>query len=286
VRLYQVAQKDGESLYNVWERFKEMLRLCPHHGLDKWLIIHTFYNGLLYTTKIYVDAAAGGALMNKTYTAAYVLIENMAQNHYQWTSERVITASSPSKKEAGMYGISSLDHLTAKVDALTRKFDKMNTSVVTPAPVSPPCKVCGVFDHIGIDCQLGSAVEGVKQINYAQYNQGMRQNQNFYKTPHNSFGQQTAPPGYANNQRVPQKSSLEILLEKYVMDQSKQIQELKNQTGFLNDSLVKLTLKVDSIATHTKMLETQISQVAQQVAISSQTPGVFPSQTETTPSAI
>jgi len=46
------------------------------------------------------------------------------------------------------------------------------------------------------------------------------------------------------------------------MGQSKQLQELKNQTGFLNDSLVKLTSKVDSIATHNKMLETQISQVA------------------------
>ena len=56
----------------------------------------------------------------------------------------------------------------------------MNTSVVTPAPVSPPCKVCGVFGHIDVDCQLGSAIEGVEQ-NYAQYNQGMRQNQFFLK---------------------------------------------------------------------------------------------------------
>jgi len=151
-QITQFTQKDGESLYDAWERFKEMLRFCPHHGLEKWLIIHTFYNGLLYTTKIYVDAAAGGALMNKTYTAAYALIENMAQNHYEWTSERVITASSPSKKEAGMYEISSLDHLAAKVDALTQKFDKMNTSAVTPAPVSPPCEVCGVFNLIGVDC--------------------------------------------------------------------------------------------------------------------------------------
>ena len=109
-----------------------------------------------------------------------------------------------------MYEISSIDHLAAKVDALIQKFHKMNTSAVTPAPVSPPCKVCGVFDHIDVDCQLGSAIEGVEQENYAQYNQGMRQNQFFFKTPHNSFGQQTTPPGYANNQRVPQKSSLEI----------------------------------------------------------------------------
>ena len=72
-----------------------MLRLCPHHGLEKWLIIHTFYNGLLFTTKMNVDAAAGGALMNKTYTGAYALIEDMTQNYYQWTSERAITIVAP-----------------------------------------------------------------------------------------------------------------------------------------------------------------------------------------------
>ena len=55
-----------------------MLRLCPHHGLEKWLIVHTFYNGLSYTTKMTVDAAAGGALMNKNCTKAYTLIEDMA----------------------------------------------------------------------------------------------------------------------------------------------------------------------------------------------------------------
>jgi len=90
---------------------------------------------------------------------------------------------------------------------------------------------------------------------------------------------------FSSNQRVPQKYSLEILMENYVMNQSKQLQELKNQTGFLNDSLSKLNTKVDSIANHTKMLETQISQVAQQVAASSQTPRVFPGQTEANPKA-
>jgi len=69
------------------------------------------------------------------------------------------------------------------------------------------------------------------------------------------------------------------------MNQSKQLQELKNQTGFLNDSLTKLNAKVDSFATHNKMFETQISQVAQQVATSSQTPGIIPGQTEANPKA-
>jgi hypothetical protein len=64
-QITRFTQRDGESLYDTWERFKEMVRLCPHHGLEKWLIIHTFYNGLLYTTKINVDAVAGGTLINQ-----------------------------------------------------------------------------------------------------------------------------------------------------------------------------------------------------------------------------
>jgi len=231
-----------------------------------------------------VDAAAGGALMNKNYTEAYALIEDMAQNHYQWINERAITASSPSKKEAGIHEVSNFDHLAAKVDALTLKFEKMNVSAVTNAHVSPPCEICDISGHICVDCHLGSAISGIKQVNYTQYTQGMRQNQNFYKNTQNSFGK-VAPPDYINNQRVAQKSSLEILMENYVMNQFKQLQELKNQIGFLNDSLSKLNTKVDSIATHTKMLETQISQVAQQMPASSQSPGVFLGETEANPKA-
>ena len=55
-----------------------MLRLCPHHGLEKWVTLHTFYNCLTCMTKITVDAAAGGALINKDFTTAYPLIEDMA----------------------------------------------------------------------------------------------------------------------------------------------------------------------------------------------------------------
>ena len=69
------------------------------------------------------------------------------------------------------------------------------------------------------------------------------------------------------------------------MNQSKHLEELKTQIGFLNDSLTKLNAKVDSFATHNKMLETQISQVAQQVATSSQTQRIFLGQTEANPKA-
>ncbi|KAF7823643.1 uncharacterized protein G2W53_021787 [Senna tora] len=54
---------DNESLYEAWERFKELLRKCPHHRLPKWLQVQTFYNGLSSEIRMSIDAATDGALM-------------------------------------------------------------------------------------------------------------------------------------------------------------------------------------------------------------------------------
>lgn len=37
---------DAESLYEANDRYKDLLRRCPHHGLPKWIQVQTFYNGL------------------------------------------------------------------------------------------------------------------------------------------------------------------------------------------------------------------------------------------------
>jgi hypothetical protein len=236
-KLYQFTQKEGESLYDSWKRYKEMLRLCPHHGLESLLIIHTFYNGLSYATKISVDAAAGDALMNKDFKTVYALIGDMALNLFQWTDKEVVTKSSPSKRRAGMYEVSNYDHLAAKIDALTHNFEKLNVSAITYTSTPPSCETCG-------ERKLGS----VEQINFIQNNKG------------------TAPPSYANVQRVIQKSNLELLLENYLFNQFEQLRELEDQTRLLTDTLATLTSKVDSISSHNKILETQLSQVIQKVS--------------------
>ena len=124
-----------------------MMRMCPHHGLEKWLIIHTFYNGLLYNTRLSIDAAAGGTLMDKPYDEANQLIENMAQNHYQWGGER--TSVEKTQTKSGMYEISSLDKVNAKVDALTQKIESLTLPpAATVAAVTPSCKVCEVPGHV------------------------------------------------------------------------------------------------------------------------------------------
>ncbi|KAG8485627.1 hypothetical protein CXB51_018936 [Gossypium anomalum] len=75
---------DLETLYNAWERYKDLLWRCPHHGLPLWLQVQTFYNGVNPSTRQMIDAAAGGTMNNKTPEAAYKFIEELSLNNYQW----------------------------------------------------------------------------------------------------------------------------------------------------------------------------------------------------------
>lgn len=49
----------------------------------------TFYNGLTYTTMMTMNAAHKGAHMTKYGDEAYVVIEEMAMNYYQWVDDIV-----------------------------------------------------------------------------------------------------------------------------------------------------------------------------------------------------
>ena len=66
----------GETLYEYWERFKKLCASCPHHQISEQLLIQYFYEGLLPMERSIIDAASGGALVNKPPEAAKQLITN------------------------------------------------------------------------------------------------------------------------------------------------------------------------------------------------------------------
>ncbi|GJT90993.1 reverse transcriptase domain-containing protein [Tanacetum coccineum] len=62
------TQKFEETFSEAWERFKEMLRACPHHGFTKLTQVDTFYNGLNENDQDSLNAAAGGNLLMERET--------------------------------------------------------------------------------------------------------------------------------------------------------------------------------------------------------------------------
>ncbi|KAI3706942.1 hypothetical protein L6452_25039 [Arctium lappa] len=79
-----IKQKDTESLYEYWEHFKRLCVSCPQHGISEQLLIQYFYEGLLPMERKMMDAASGGAIVNKTPTEARNLIDTMAENSKQF----------------------------------------------------------------------------------------------------------------------------------------------------------------------------------------------------------
>nr|GEX96196.1 reverse transcriptase domain-containing protein [Tanacetum cinerariifolium] len=57
------TQRFEEAFGEAWERFKEMLRACPHHGFSELTQIDTFYNGLNEQDQDSLNATTGGNLL-------------------------------------------------------------------------------------------------------------------------------------------------------------------------------------------------------------------------------
>nr|GEY58535.1 reverse transcriptase domain-containing protein [Tanacetum cinerariifolium] len=57
------TQKFEETFGEAWERFKEMLRACPHHGFSELTQIDTFYNGMNEQDQDSLNAVTGGNLL-------------------------------------------------------------------------------------------------------------------------------------------------------------------------------------------------------------------------------
>ena len=135
-------QYEGESFYEAWERFKDLLRKCPDHSFTKWMQVHHFYNGLSRPTRTLIDASSGGAIMGKNEVEAYHILENIALNDCQWLVERVAP-----KKPARVFDLDMFTNFSAQVSTLSKKLQatqqlgsQLSAHKVKESPLA--CKQC------------------------------------------------------------------------------------------------------------------------------------------------
>ncbi|KAH9651058.1 Endonuclease [Citrus sinensis] len=137
LKLFLEANK---SLYEAWERFKELIRRCLHHGIPSCIQLETFYNGLNPSTRLKVDASANGALLSKSYTEAYEILERIANNNYQWPSARQPAA----RGSTGVHNINAITALSAQVTLLTNMVKALTSALATVKQVVElSCVYCG-----------------------------------------------------------------------------------------------------------------------------------------------
>nr|GEW03488.1 reverse transcriptase domain-containing protein [Tanacetum cinerariifolium] len=75
-------QRFDETFNEAWDRFKDLLRACPHHGFSELHQIDTFYNALNSKDQDSLNSAAGGNFLDKIPRDCLSIIESKSKVRY------------------------------------------------------------------------------------------------------------------------------------------------------------------------------------------------------------
>ncbi|XP_070054152.1 uncharacterized protein [Nicotiana tomentosiformis] len=139
-------QRDGETLRQAWERYKKLLRDCPHHCQTDEVLGHTFIDGMDETSKMNLDSAYKGSCMAMPYSEIHLLLNNFTANDHNWQgygeSRRAI------KKIA--VGVIELDDFLSMRADIAKLANQMNIMTMHQTQqmqhvqhISTCCELCG-----------------------------------------------------------------------------------------------------------------------------------------------
>ncbi|GJU81833.1 reverse transcriptase domain-containing protein [Tanacetum coccineum] len=180
------TQKFEETFGEAWERFKEMLRACPHHGFTELTQIDTFYNGLNENDQDSLNAAAGGNLLSKTTREALNIIENKSKVRYSRNKPNVSRVNSTSRESSSKTD-ERIDKLADQISTLVEIVTKKVVTPATVKAVEESCVICG-DDHAYYNCPTTNSNQSSVCAATGTYNQ---------VAPPNRASNHMAPPGFA-----------------------------------------------------------------------------------------
>nr|XP_017245793.1 PREDICTED: uncharacterized protein LOC108217475 [Daucus carota subsp. sativus] len=278
-KLTTFKQEYDETLKDAWDRFKDIQRSCPHHGLEKRFLLKRFYYGLDSETKSTVDNAA-------------------AANHFN---------NPRAPKKGGKLEVDAYSLLSPQPATLTQEIHSLKTSQasntqpmsINALPSMAPmnnqvCEVCGIQGHLGNDClynvqnaqnfqmEQANAFQQRQQYNpYSNtYNPGWRDHPNFSYRNNNG---QNPPPNQQQQYQHPQQQQyrpsqgpmnppgFQKPAQQHAHPSSPAAQPDQTQ-----EMLKLLMQEIKDMKVHNKMMETQIAQLAS--SSTTRQPGSLPSQ--------
>jgi hypothetical protein len=73
-------QLTDETIVEAWKHLQDYISAWPHHSMEEWFIIQSFYHRLIRTACEHIDAVAGGSFFALNIEEAHKLIEKTASN--------------------------------------------------------------------------------------------------------------------------------------------------------------------------------------------------------------
>nr|GEV75187.1 reverse transcriptase domain-containing protein [Tanacetum cinerariifolium] len=168
-------QQLDESFSEALDRFKDLLRVCPHHGFLELHQFDTFYNALNSKDQDSLNSAVEGNFLDKLPRVCLSIIESKSKVRYS----RDKTAVPKVSTNASTSGVSpDVAELKDMVKALLLDKKGQNLSPVLVKAVEESCVTCG-GSHSYRNCPVidgnvyrDNIQEFMSQASVVNYNQG------------------------------------------------------------------------------------------------------------------
>ncbi|GKE53573.1 reverse transcriptase domain-containing protein, partial [Tanacetum coccineum] len=131
-------KKFDETFSEAWDRFKDLLRKCPHHGFSKLHQIDTFYNALTQSDQDSLNAAAGGNLLNCTPRDALMIIENKSKVRISRNKPIVSKVSTTTSSPSPSPDVTVLTEIVKELVLMNKA-----TQQATVKAIKETCVTCG-----------------------------------------------------------------------------------------------------------------------------------------------
>nr|GFA26194.1 reverse transcriptase domain-containing protein [Tanacetum cinerariifolium] len=199
--------KPNETFNEACERFKDLLRQCPHHGFSELHQLDTFYNALNPNDQDALDSTAGGNFLDKIPRECLSIIESKSRVRYsrsRITDSRAntnapISSSLPSNSfDLQQIAASLEDKLDIRMNRFEKSLNDMKDSFITPtAPIKAVKEVCVTCEanHSYNHCPLTRGNDflvfhdNIKQFQVAAVG-------NFIQNRNQNMSNQMRPPGF------------------------------------------------------------------------------------------
>nr|GEW83968.1 ribonuclease H-like domain-containing protein [Tanacetum cinerariifolium] len=199
-------QKPNETFNEAWERFKDLLRQCPHHGFFELHQLDTFYNALNPNDQDALDSTAGGNFLHKIPRECLSIIKSKSKVRYsrsRVTDVRANTNAPLSPSPSNSFDLQQIaasleDKLDIRMNRFEKSLNDMKNSFVTPtAPlkaVEEVCVTCGA-NHSYNQCPL------IRENDFPVFHDNIQQFQaatvgNFIQNRNQNVSNQMRPPGF------------------------------------------------------------------------------------------
>nr|GEX99442.1 reverse transcriptase domain-containing protein [Tanacetum cinerariifolium] len=189
-----------QNKHEAWDRFKDLLRACPHHSFSELHQLDTFYNALNSKHQDSLNSATGGNFLDKMPRECLTIIESKSKVRYSRNKPVVAKVST----NTSTFGISpDVAELKDMVKVLL--LDKKSQSPAPMKAVEESFVTCGgAHSYRNFPANDGNVYrdniqEFVSQASTVNYNQG---NTSYHPL---MMSNQIRPPGFPpvpNNQNV------------------------------------------------------------------------------------